>query len=333
MSQRPGSGSRKRSRKSSGKTKGTGGHGRRRLEGKGPTPKAEDRVYHKAYKAAQEKKRRQAAEQAQRHKHNSGRDVIAGRNSVLAALHEGIPGKTLYVFNRIDSDPRVREAVNRAAQLNIPMLEAGKPELDRLTDNAIHQGLALEIPPYDYADPADLLQVAYDAMQHPLLVALDGVTDPRNLGAVIRSSAAFGGHGVIIPERRSAAMTAAAWKTAAGAASQIRVAQVVNLTRTLTALKAEGVFVLGLDAQGDVELPSVQFGADPVCLVTGSEGKGLSRLVRETCDQIVSIPISAQTESLNASVATAVALYEMSVRRNGQARSRGGEYTKRRGQQ
>lgn len=191
------------------------------------------------------------------------------------------------------------------------MLEAGKPDLDRITDGAIHQGVALQIPPYKYAHPDDLLTLAHDRAEHPLLVALDGITDPRNLGAIVRSTAAFGGHGVIITERRAASMTAAAWKTSAGAASRIPVAQVVNLARTIDELKKAGVFVLGLDMDGDVDLPKVELAREPVCLVVGSEGKGLSRLVRDKCDQIVSIPISASTESLNAGVAAGVALYEV----------------------
>ncbi|EFG48516.1 RNA methyltransferase, TrmH family, group 3 [Brevibacterium mcbrellneri ATCC 49030] len=291
--------------------KGTGGHGRRALAGKGPTPKAEDRVYHKAYKAKQERLKRAAQQQARKKKKEHGSNMVAGRNSVLEALREGIPATTLYVARRIDADERVRDIIEAASDRGIPMLEAGKPDLDRITDGAIHQGVALQVPPYEYAHPDDLLSLARDRAEHPLLVALDGITDPRNLGAIVRSTAAFGGHGVIITERRAASMTAAAWKTSAGAASRIPVAQVVNLARAIDDLKKSGVFVLGLDMNGDVELPKLELAREPVCLVVGSEGKGLSRLVRDKCDQIVSIPISASTESLNAGVAAGVALYEV----------------------
>src|SRR5690606_27461647 len=180
-----------------------------------------------------------------------------------------------------------------AGERGIVMLEASRADLDRLTDDAIHQGIALQVPPYEYADPDQLIARAKGRLEKPLLVALDGITDPRNLGAIVRSTAAFGGHGVIVPERRAAAMTAAAWKTSAGAAARIPVAQVVNLVRTLQDLKKQGVFVLGLDMGGDVELPGLALADAPVCLVVGSEGKGLSRLVRDVCDQIVSIPIAA----------------------------------------
>lgn len=298
--------------KGKGPRKGTGGHGRRKLEGKGPTPKAEDRVYHKAHKAKLERERRQQGRQkSRRFKGEKGVDAVAGRNSVLEALKEGVPAKALYIVRGADSDDRVRDAIAVAADRGIPLLEASRDELDRMTDRAVHQGLALILPPYEYATPDDLLEAAAAEVQKPLLVALDGITDARNLGAIIRSTAAFGGHGVIIPERRSAAMNAGAWKTSAGAAARIRVAQVVNLARELVELKKKGVFVLGLDMDGDVDLPQLELGTEPVCLVVGSEGKGLSRLVRETCDQIVSIPMAGATESLNAGVAAAVSLYEI----------------------
>src|SRR5699024_3725341 len=151
-------------------------------------------------------------------------------------------------------------------------------------------------------------------------VALDGITDPRNLGAIVRSTAAFGGHGVIIPERRAASMTAAAWKTSAGAASRIRVAQVVNLARAIDELKKQNVFVVGLDTAGEVDLPELTFSRDPLCIVVGSEGKGLSRLISEECDQIVLISISGTTASVpspaataprNPGTAAAVPLYEV----------------------
>src|SRR5690606_19227629 len=134
----------------------------------------------------------------------------------------------------------------------------------------------------------ELLDRAGASGSTPLLVALDGVTDPRNLGAIIRSTAAFGGQGVIVPQRRSVGMTASAWKTSAGAAVRVPVAMASNLTQTLKALKERGVFVLGLDGGGDVSLPGLSFASEPIVIVVGSEGKGLSRLVTETCDAIVS---------------------------------------------
>jgi 23S rRNA (guanosine2251-2'-O)-methyltransferase len=322
-----------------GPTVGSGGQRRRGLEGKGPTPKAAEREKHVAAKKRRAAQRRDealgkgkgAAARGSAGGHRGGpagrrparstrggkasSEMVAGRNSVVEALRAGLPVTTVYVASRIDVDDRVREAMKIAAERGLPMLETPRGELDRLTDGAIHQGLALQVPPYSYAHPSDLLAAADDAGQAALLVALDGVTDPRNLGAVVRSVAAFGGHGVIVPERRAAGMTASAWKTSAGAASRVPVARATNLTRALEELKAAGCFVLGLDMHGDVELPELTLAHDPVVLVVGSEGKGLSRLVRETCDVIVSIPMHAATESLNAGVAAGVALYEVARRR------------------
>ncbi|BDZ59464.1 23S rRNA (guanosine2251-2'-O)-methyltransferase [Barrientosiimonas humi] len=303
---------------------GSGGQRRRGLEGKGPTPKAGDRPNHKAYKSARRAEStaepRKAAP-ARESKRAGGKaastEVIAGRNSVVEALRSSVPASALYVAGRIDSDDRVREALKTAADRAIPILEAQRTELDRLSDGAVHQGIALQVPPYEYAHPADLVDP--EAPGTPLVVALDGITDPRNLGAIVRSVAAFGGHGVVVPERRSAGMTAGAWKTSAGAAARVPVAMATNLTRALQDFRKAGFFVLGLDMDGDVLLPEVALADQPLVIVVGSEGKGLSRLVAETCDQIVSVPMSSAIESLNAGVAASVTLYEI-ARQRGLAR-------------
>lgn len=295
---------------------GTGGHGRRSLEGKGPTPKAADRKWHKGYRPASAAKQAGSAGRSgpgkrPARKPSGGTEYVAGRNSVIEALRAEIPATALYVAQRIDSDDRVKEAIRVASDRGLPLLEASRTDLDRLTDGAIHQGLVLGVPPYDYADLDELLDVAETSGRPPLLVALDSVTDPRNLGAVVRSAAAFGAHGVIVPERRAAGMTAGAWKTSAGAAARLRVARVSNLTKGLLDLRKHGCFVVGLDADGDIDLPDLALATDPLVIVVGSEGKGLSRLVRDACDQVVSIPMEAATESLNAGVAASVTLYEV----------------------
>ena len=240
-------------------------------------------------------------------------EVVAGRNSVVEALRADIPASTLFIASRIDSDDRVREALTQATQRGIPILECPRAELDRITDGAVHQGLALQVPPYPYADPDDLIDPLTPGV--PLIVALDGITDPRNLGAIIRSVAAFGGHGVVVPERRSVGMTASAWKTSAGAAARVPVALAGNLTRAIERYQKAGFVVIGLDMDGDVTLPEVDLGDEPVVVVVGSEGKGLSRLVRETCDRVVSIPMASTVVSLNAGVAASVALYEIARQR------------------
>lgn len=294
-----------------GATVGSGGQSRKRLEGKGPTPKAVDREHHPAARRARAVAGKTGANRPAKRSSNSA-EMVAGRNPVVEALRAGVPAKALYVAARIDTDERVRESLKTAADQGIPLLEASRTDLDRLTGQAVHQGLVLQVPPYAYAHPEDLLERAADSGRPPLLVVLDGVTDPRNLGAVVRSVAAFGGHGVIVPERRAAGMTATAWKTSAGAAARIPVARTTNVNRALESLKAAGCFVVGLDADGDVRLPGLELATGPLVLVAGAEGKGLSRLVRENCDVVASIPMIGGTESLNASVAMGVALYEVS---------------------
>jgi len=319
---------------------GSGGQGRQALEGRKPTPKAEDRPYHPAGKRKAANERYEAASggrkqgaprgdsrgdsrggeqpqgqpQAQRRAKSSDEtEVVTGRNSVLEALRAKIPATALYMATRIEYDDRVKEVLQLATSRGIPILEVMRPELDRLAGfDSVHQGLALKVPPYEYAHPLELLEKTIASGRVPLFVALDGITDPRNLGAIIRSVAAFGGHGVIVPQRRSVGLTASAWKTSAGAAARTPVAMASNLNATIKAYKAAGVFVLGLDGDGDVSLPNLALAREPVLLVIGNEGKGLSRLVQENCDAVVSIPISATTESLNAGIAASVTLYEIS---------------------
>ena len=206
---------------------------------------------------------------------------------------------------------RLGAVVRRATLLGAPVLEATRLDLEALTDGAAHQGVAIEVPAYEYADAAGLLERAREAGRTPLLVALDQVTDPHNLGAVLRSAGAFGADGVIIPERRSVGVNATVWKVSAGAAARVPVARETNLVRALTALKREGCFVVGLDGGGDTALEGLALADAPLVVVTGAEGAGLSRLVRETCDVVASIPIARTVESLNAAVATGIGLYEI----------------------
>ena len=344
---------------------GTGGRGRRRLEGKGPTPPAQLRPGHPAQRRAAAAARdpgragpessgapagrsggrspagqpgRAAAGRSAeppaggrtgRARTSSAGDyaggrargagdapeVVAGRNAVLEALRAAVPATALYAAPRLDADDRVREAITLAARAGVPLIEAGRAELDRLTGGSVHQGLALRIRPYDYVHPADLTALAAARGEPPLIVALDGVTDPRNLGAIARSAGAFGGHGVLIPARRSAKVTAGAWKASAGALARVPVAQAPNLVRALTAYAEEGLFVVGLDAAGATGARDLEVADGPLVLVVGSEGRGLSRLVAQRCDLLAKIPMAAATESLNAGVAAGIALHEIARRR------------------
>jgi len=331
---------------------GTGGYGKRKLEGKGPTPPAEMRPGHPAQRRASGQAKRaaggsgagkgsstapsgrggapgsgarsatargaatardsrgRAAGQA-RGAGSSAAEIVAGRNPVLEALRASVPASALHVGPRLDNDERIGLAVMLAADAGVPVVEAGRAELDRITGGAIHQGLALRIKRYAYADPADLVDAARTAGQQPLIVALDGVTDPRNLGAIARSVAAFSGHGILVPSRRSAGVTAGAWKASAGALARVRVAQTANLARAVAAYQEDGLFAVGLDASGPTAVGELALADAPLVLVVGSEGKGLSRLLTERCDVVARIPITGPAESLNAGIAASIALYEV----------------------
>jgi 23S rRNA (guanosine2251-2'-O)-methyltransferase len=323
---------------------GTGGYGKHKLEGKGPTPPAEMRPGHPAQRAAARAAKAAAAGKAtsrtpapggprarpeqgpqergpeRRERRDDAPEMVAGRNPVVESLRAKVPAMALYVTGRAQEDERVAEAVQLAAGTGIAVLETSMMELDRLTDNTVHQGVALRIRPYEYAHPEDLLAERAGQIA-PLIVALDGVTDPRNLGAIVRSAAAFGASGVLVPARRSAHVTAGAWKASAGALSRLRVAQCSNLTRTLEAYKQKGLFVAGLDAEGPVDVHEMTIADGPMVLVVGSEGRGLSRIVASACDMLVSIPMSSGMESLNAGIAASIALYEIAtVRKSSAAR-------------
>jgi 23S rRNA (guanosine2251-2'-O)-methyltransferase len=293
-----------RSSSKKGPTGGTGGKNKRRLEGKGPTPKAEDRPYHAAAK------RKKAAEKKAPLRTRTGRsekpkgEIVSGRNAVLEALRASVPATELIVARSIDVDDRVAESLQLALHHQLPIREVHRAEIEGISANS--QGIILAIKPYQYSSFQEITERA----NHPILiVALDGVTDPRNLGAIVRSAAAFGAAGVVMTERRAAAMTASAWKSSAGAAARLPVAQVTNMARTIEDAKKIGCFVIGLDGESDQSLSGMKVAKENVMIVVGSEGKGLSRLVREKCDLVVSIPMRASTESLNASVATSIALF------------------------
>jgi 23S rRNA (guanosine2251-2'-O)-methyltransferase len=317
---------------------GTGGKRRQGLEGKGPTPPAHMRPWHADREAAAARAARDNRDGRAPRDDRAGRDeggerrgdtrgratsrsapdgpeMVAGRNPVVESLRAGVPAMAMYVTGRAQQDERVAEAVQLAADAGIAVLESGMSELDRLTAGAVHQGVALRVRPYDYSHPEDFSSRSQAAP--PLIVALDGVTDPRNLGAVVRSAAAFGADGVVVPSRRSAGVTAGAWKASAGALARVPVARAVNLTRTLEVYKSHGLFVAGLDAEGTTEVHEMPIADGPLVLVVGSEGRGLSRIVAQACDVLVRIPMASGTESLNAGVAASIALYEIATVRSG----------------
>jgi 23S rRNA (guanosine2251-2'-O)-methyltransferase len=318
-----------------GPAKGSGGQGRKSLEGKGPTPKAVDRPYHPAAKrkAAAERRagdrppgpvkasgqtagrRDQGRPHGQTKARKAAADYVAGRNSVLEALRAAVPAMRLEVAVGLEADERVTEAMTLAAGAGLALSQVSRKDLDLRTGGASHQGVALLVAPYQYRAPEDLVRLAEDAAQPPLIVALDQVTDPHNLGAILRSAAAFGAHGVLVPARRSAQMGATAWKVSAGAAARVPVARASNLVSALEGYKKQGLFVVGLDADAAADAAGFGLAAGPVVLVVGSEGKGLARLTRQACDLTVAFPMTSATESLNAAVAGGIILYEAASQR------------------
>jgi 23S rRNA (guanosine2251-2'-O)-methyltransferase len=234
---------------------------------------------------------------------------------VVEALRAVVPATRLLIVAG-PGDARIAEARRLAGAQGIPVADVPAFELERLAGGAPHQGIGLAVPPYEYAHADDLIPAAASG-QAALIVALDGVTDPRNLGSVVRSAAAFGAHGVVIPERRAAGVSASAWKASAGALARLRVARVTNLARTLNAYDKAGLTVVGLAADAPVALTELNAALDPMVLVIGSEGRGLSRLVAEACRIRVRIPMAGPVESLNAGVAAGVALAEIARRRAG----------------
>ncbi|MGA9309263.1 MAG: 23S rRNA (guanosine(2251)-2'-O)-methyltransferase RlmB [Pseudonocardiaceae bacterium] len=317
---------------------GSGGQKRKGLRGRGATPAAELRPGHPAQRQGAQRQegqhkdaqrsagqRRPAARQgdnpaaaARRRSGSEPGETVLGRNPVLECLRAAVPATALQVAIGVELDDRVSESVRLAADAGLAILEVPKADLDRLARGALHQGVALQVPPYEYAFPEDVLVAAQQSATAPLLVALDGVTDPRNLGAVVRSAAAFGAHGLVVPQRRSAGMTAVAWRASAGTAAYLPVARATNLVRTLKDFAAAGLMIVGLDAEGTMPLDAFALATGPLVLVLGSEGRGMSRLVRETCDAAVSIPMVGPVESLNASVAAGVVLAEVArLRRAG----------------
>lgn len=234
--------------------------------------------------------------------------IIAGRRPVLEALRARTKVRRLYV------DPqRAPNDVQEAAQTRgIPLTHRSRAELDRLTEGVRHQGVVALAEDLDACNLDEIVARAHGA---PLLIALDQVTDPQNLGAIIRSAVTLGFDGIIIPKHRAAGITAAVVRASAGATEHASIARVTNLQRTLLELSQAGIQILGLDAQADVDLRDVEPSSTGRVLVVGSEGKGLRRMVRQRCDIVVQIPQKGPMDSLNASVAAAIAMYELVVKR------------------
>ncbi|MBT4125803.1 MAG: 23S rRNA (guanosine(2251)-2'-O)-methyltransferase RlmB [Chloroflexi bacterium] len=235
--------------------------------------------------------------------------TVEGRRAVLESLRAERDIEKLVMVQDADLGAQLQEIVMLASEAGIPVEAVSRKELDAQSQTKKNQGVIAVVPDPRYHEPEDLLLGAETGDLPPLLVMLDGIQDPHNLGAIARTADAVGAHGMIIPERRAVGITPGAVRASAGALEHVKVSKVTNLNRTLERLKGMGMMVIGLDAEGDVEYTEANF-SGPVVIVIGSEGNGLSRLVRENCDQIASIPMAGQLSSLNASVSAGLVLYE-----------------------
>ena len=245
----------------------------------------------------------------QHREQNSPADgIIEGRNAVIEALRAGTAMDKVYIAKG-ETDATLGHIASTARGKGIVVVEADRRKLDAMSGTHSHQGVIAVAAVREYASVSDILQSARDKGETPLVVVCDELSDPHNLGAVIRTAEAAGAHGIIIPKRRSAGLTAIVAKTSAGAVSYLPVARVANLTALLKELKEEGLWVFGTAADGSTSLYQADL-KGPAAIVIGSEGNGMSRLVREQCDFLVSIPMRGQVNSLNASAAAAVVLYE-----------------------
>ncbi|MBQ9437322.1 MAG: 23S rRNA (guanosine(2251)-2'-O)-methyltransferase RlmB [Lachnospiraceae bacterium] len=235
-------------------------------------------------------------------------DLVFGRNSVLEALRSGTPIDRIYLLEGSGDGPLL--SINReAAKRGIPVRFVSRKRLDEMTENASHQGACAQGAAHAYGSVEDILNLAKERGEDPFLILLDGIEDPHNLGAVLRTANLAGAHGLIIPKDNACPLTGAAAKTSAGAVNYTPVAKVTNLVRTMKELKKKGIWFVGGDLQGK-EMYSLDL-KGPIGLVIGSEKKGLSRLVREECDLLAAIPMKGQIDSLNASVAAGILCYEI----------------------
>ena len=239
---------------------------------------------------------------------------IAGRNAVIEALKANPSADTVFI-EKGQSGGSLTKIIALAKQAGCPIKEVSSQKLDGMANGTPHQGVVLSVSAVEYAEVQDILAKAEEKGEKPFIVIADDIEDPHNLGALIRTAETAGAHGIIIPKRRGVGLTSAVFKTSAGAASHLPVARVSNLASTVDSLKEQGIWVYGCDMQGQHWCQTDFSGG--VALIVGSEGKGMSRLLKEKCDQMVSLPMCGQITSLNASVAGGIIMYEVTRQRLG----------------
>ena len=243
----------------------------------------------------------------------SERGTIEGKNAVIEALRAGTPLDKVFIMKG-DGSATLAHIASAAREAGAVVVDADKRKLDGMSKTGAHQGVVALIPAAEYASVEDILNRARERNEQPLIIVCDEISDTHNLGAIIRTAEASGAHGVIIPKRRSAGLTAIVAKTSAGAAFHLPVARVSNISTALRELKTEGVWIYGADMSGENTLWNTDF-KGAVAFVIGSEGSGLERLVKEDCDFLVKIPMSGKISSLNASVSAALLMYETARQR------------------
>ena len=239
----------------------------------------------------------------------SNSEFIIGKNPVIEALKANHPINKIWIGEGSQKG-QMSVITQLAKEKGIIVQHAPKKKLDQLVDSTNHQGVVASIAAYEYAELEDLFAVAKKRNEDPFFLLLDELEDPHNLGSIIRTADAVGAHGVIIPKRRAVGLTQVVAKASAGALQYVPVARVTNLARTMDELKERGVWFAGTDAKGDQEYRQASFDL-PICLVIGSEGKGISRLIKEKCDFLLRIPMVGNVTSLNASVAASLLMYEV----------------------
>jgi len=255
-----------------------------------------------------EKRQRPAREHVERTETQEVVDFVFGRHAVVEALQT--PDRVNRVFIQEGTSGRdAAKVIELAREKGIQVQTVPKTKIEDLVGNAVHQGLVASIAAYEYADLEDVFKKAEEKGEDPFIVILDGVEDPHNLGSILRTADATGVHGIIIPKRRSASLTATVAKASTGAIEHVPVVRVTNLTQTIEQLKARGVWVFGTDMNGTDYRKWNTSG--PLAIVMGNEGKGVSRIVKESVDEMVTIPMVGHVQSLNASVASALMMYEV----------------------
>lgn len=244
-------------------------------------------------------------------------EIIAGKHSVTEALRSGRTINKIWIAENAQKH-LTQPIIFEAKKLGVVIQQVDKRKLDQMAPGMQHQGVVAQAAPYAYAEVEDILQAAEAKGESPFILLLDEIEDPHNLGSILRTADCTGVHGVIVPKRRSAQVTATVSKTSAGAAEYVPVARVTNLGQTIEELKVRGIWVVGTDVSASSEMYDTNVFDGPVAVVIGNEGKGMGRLIREKCDVLVKLPMKGQINSLNASVAAGVVMYEVLRRRRTQ---------------